>query len=352
MRPITETDLQRMETLDRMEVTGITTWAYHGVFDHERTDGQPFTVDLTWWSDMGVAASTDNLENTANYAEVSNCVIQQLSGTPVDLIETLAYQIIERLFEQFGFEYVRLSLHKPQAPLEVEFTDVVLTVTGGRYELSHPPAKVTTETVHSQGVTIHTVPLSHECGTVGHLPSVTVTATSRTCVFSLGSNIEPCGEFLQFAVSALASTPGIRAVRVSSVYQTTPQSEVAQPDFLNAVLIAESALDPLALLNRAQEIEEICGRTREISHGSRTLDIDLITLGNGQYATKRLTIPHPRATNRGFVLIPWLEVDPEAKLAGVPIKHLVNVVRDQGVRLVDSTLFLPPTLATNIGDEP
>jgi dihydroneopterin aldolase/2-amino-4-hydroxy-6-hydroxymethyldihydropteridine diphosphokinase len=320
-----------MEILDRMEVSGITTWAYHGVFDHERRDGQQFAVDLTWWSDMSQAAKHDDLSTTADYGEVSTSVVELLQGAPVDLIETLAYDILERLFDRFGFEYARIALHKPDAPLTVEFDDVVLTLTmaqGGNHNRGQSMDPATRCFARAQ-----------EDGEGGPQDDA---EGSRTCVFSLGSNIEPRLEYLQFGVTALASTPGIDNPRVSSVLETTAQSVVEQSDFLNVALMAETPLPALDLLHRTQAIEEMCGRIREIAHGPRTLDIDLIAVGDEVWTHEDLTIPHPLARTRGFVLIPYLELDPQAKLGEESVKDLVKGLSDQGVRRSPSTLFCPP----------
>ena len=347
MRPLSDHDLTRMETLDRMEVQGITTWAYHGVFDHERRDGQPFIVDLSWWQPMASAAEFDDLGRTADYGEVSNFVIELLQGTQVDLIETLGYQILDRLFTRFGFEYARIVLHKPDAPLDVEFDDVVLTLTmaeeTGQDHLllraSEAPTPVTLRSTASRSSGLRSA--GSATRRVQNPHHRTDPHELRTCVFSLGSNIEPRLDYLQFGVTALASTPGIHHPRVSSVYETTPQSEVPQSDFLNAILIAESSLSSVELLRRSQEIEDICGRTHEISHGPRTLDIDLITVGNETSDTDILVLPHPRAALRAFVLTPWMELDPGAILSDEPVNILVSGLLDQGVRKTGDSLFLP-----------
>ena len=299
MRTLTELDEARLTILDRMDITGIETWAYHGVFDHERRDGQPFLVDLTWWQDMSQAAATDDLTQTVNYAEVSSMVINLLQGTPVDLIETLAYTIAETLIAHFAFEYIRVSVHKPQAPLEIGFTDVVVTTTAA-----------------------------------GEIKP-------REVVFSVGSNIEPRFNYLQFAVTALASTPGITKVRVSEVFETLPQSDVVQPDYLNAVVIATSNLPAPQMMARALEIEALCLRTREVHKGPRTLDIDIITIEGESYNSFFLTIPHPRATRRAFVLLPWLRLNPQASLNQRLIRDYIEELPDQGVRATGLEFFTP-----------
>lgn len=138
----------------------------------------------------------------------------------------------------------------------------------------------------------------------------------REAVFSLGSNLGDRFAYLQGAVNHLRATPGLTITRISSVYQTTPVGLVEQPDFLNLVVTADSSLASTVMLERALAIEEAFDRVREVLGGPRTVDVDLIAVGNRQLSNDFLTLPHPRAHERAFVLVPWHEVDPEAELVG------------------------------------
>ncbi|WCC80204.1 2-amino-4-hydroxy-6-hydroxymethyldihydropteridine diphosphokinase [Cutibacterium equinum] len=135
-------------------------------------------------------------------------------------------------------------------------------------------------------------------------------------VFSLGSNTGDSFAHLRDAVGLIADTPGIDDVVVSPVYLTTPVGGVEQDDFLNIVVVATAELPPSVLLERARVIEEAHGRQRTIPNGPRTLDVDLIAVGDETISTDDLTLPHPRAHERAFVLVPWSDVDPEAELPG------------------------------------
>lgn len=137
----------------------------------------------------------------------------------------------------------------------------------------------------------------------------------RSVVFSIGSNLGDRLSYLQGAVDALRMTPNLDLVDVSSVYETDPVGPVSdQPQFLNAVLRADSTLSSLVLLERAQAIENNFRRTREVPGGPRTLDVDVIVVGERVKDSPQLTLPHPRAHERAFVLVPWLEIDPTATL--------------------------------------
>jgi 2-amino-4-hydroxy-6-hydroxymethyldihydropteridine diphosphokinase len=143
-----------------------------------------------------------------------------------------------------------------------------------------------------------------------------VTSTGQRVVFSLGSNMGDRLGYLHGAVAAAGQTDGLHDLRCSPVYETEPVGGPAQDDYLNAVLVAQSALAPDALLAIAQTWEESAGRARGERWGPRTLDVDLITVGLLRHRDDRLTLPHPRAHERAFVLAPWHDVDPDAALPG------------------------------------
>ena len=135
-------------------------------------------------------------------------------------------------------------------------------------------------------------------------------------VLSLGSNIENRVEHLTFAVNALAANAAVRITNLSPVYQTQPVGGVEQADFLNIVVLAEIAVTPLELLEICQGIEALAGRTRDIRWGPRTLDIDILAVGDQTVNDAHLQLPHPRAHERAFVLVPWNDVDPTAWIPG------------------------------------
>lgn len=159
----------------------------------------------------------------------------------------------------------------------------------------------------------------------------------RPVVFSIGSNLGDRLAFLQGAVDLLKMTPALTLTAVSPVYETAPVGDVIdQPDFLNIVVTAESALASLVLLERGQAIETNFRRTREVPGGARTLDVDLVTVGDRIKATPVLTLPHPRAHQRAFVLAPWLAIDSAATIPGRgPVAELLGAVDTSGVRRRD-----------------
>jgi 2-amino-4-hydroxy-6-hydroxymethyldihydropteridine diphosphokinase len=139
-------------------------------------------------------------------------------------------------------------------------------------------------------------------------------------VLSIGSNLGDRRRHLQRAVDAIR--PWLRAV--SPVYETAPWGPVPQDDFLNAVLVAaDPAAAPRTWLERAHAAEDAAGRTRDVRWGPRTLDVDVVAVDDVVSADPQLTLPHPRAAERGFVLVPWLAADPEARLGATPVGELI-----------------------------
>jgi 2-amino-4-hydroxy-6-hydroxymethyldihydropteridine diphosphokinase len=167
----------------------------------------------------------------------------------------------------------------------------------------------------------------------------------RPAVLSLGSNLGNRLETLQGAVDALEDTPGVRVKAVSPVYETEPWGVEpgSQPSYFNAVVLLRTTLPPASLLERAQAVEEAFHRVREERWGARTLDVDIVAYGDLVSDDPVLTLPHPRAHQRAFVLAPWLDVDPGARLPGRgPVAALLAEVTPAGVdRRDDLELRLP-----------
>jgi dihydroneopterin aldolase/2-amino-4-hydroxy-6-hydroxymethyldihydropteridine diphosphokinase len=150
---------------------------------------------------------------------------------------------------------------------------------------------------------------------------------ARRTVLALGSNLGDRLATLQGGVEALLGGPpgpgssslgssGLALVALSPVYETVPVGGPPQPEYLNAVLIAETTLPATALLRRVQAVEAAFGRVRQEVWGPRTLDVDVIVYGDVVSDDPELILPHPRAWERAFVLAPWLDADPGAEIPG------------------------------------
>ena|SRR5690348_8956022 len=152
-------------------------------------------------------------------------------------------------------------------------------------------------------------------------------------VLSIGSNLGDRLALLHAAVDSVR--PWL--VAVSPVFETAPWGPVPQEDYLNAIVVVR---DPSATaqgwLDRAHAAEAAAGRTRDVRWGPRTLDVDVIDVDGSRSDDPQLTLPHPRAHERAFVLVPWLAADPAATLSGTPVTELIDELPPaeiDGVRL-------------------
>jgi len=157
---------------------------------------------------------------------------------------------------------------------------------------------------------------------------------SRVGYLGLGSNEGDRVGNLRAARDALGGH-GVEVTACSSVYETAPQGQVLdQPDFLNACLRVHTALTPEELLDAAKAVERQLGRAPGgIRHGPRPIDVDVLLLGDLEFRSERLLLPHPEITSRRFVLEPLVELDPELSLPdGTPLAPRLEAVRGQRVR--------------------
>ncbi|CAL9543187.1 2-amino-4-hydroxy-6-hydroxymethyldihydropteridine diphosphokinase [Streptomyces sp. enrichment culture] len=173
----------------------------------------------------------------------------------------------------------------------------------------------------------------------------TTLSNPKRAVLALGANLGNRLETLQGAIDALEDTPGVRVKGVSPVYETEPWGvdPGSQPSYFNAVVIVKTTLPPASLLERAHAVEEAFHRVRDEHWGPRTLDVDIIAYAEIVSDDPQLTLPHPRAHERAFVLAPWLDVDPGALLPGQgTVAALLESVTREGVApRADLELRLP-----------
>ncbi|MFG3271907.1 2-amino-4-hydroxy-6-hydroxymethyldihydropteridine diphosphokinase [Streptomyces luteogriseus] len=162
----------------------------------------------------------------------------------------------------------------------------------------------------------------------------TTLSNPKWAVVALGSNLGNRLETLQGAVDALGDTPGLHIKGVSPVYETEPWGvdPGSQPAYFNAVVVLKTTLPPSSLLERAHAVEEAFHRVRDEHWGPRTLDVDIVSYADVVSDDPQLTLPHPRAHERAFVLAPWHDLDPEAQLPGRgPVAGLLDTVTRDGV---------------------
>jgi 2-amino-4-hydroxy-6-hydroxymethyldihydropteridine diphosphokinase len=164
----------------------------------------------------------------------------------------------------------------------------------------------------------------------------------RRAVLALGSNLGERFDTLQGAVRALADTPEVWVTEVSPVYESEPvDSPEGSGPFLNAVVLADTTLAATRLLDRALAIEDAFDRERsEVKNAPRTLDVDLIVVGDRRADDDTLKLPHPRAGQRAFVLRPWHDMDPTAELPDHgPVADLLASLDETGVARRDDLVL-------------
>lgn len=283
---------------DRIKLRGLRVRGYHGVLDSERRGGQEFLIDAVLNVDTRPAAATDDLSLTVDYAGLSERLAGIVAGEPVQLIETLAERLAQACLAEPAVRQAEITVHKPNAPISLPFGDISVTIRRERR-----------------------VPV----------------------VIALGSNLGDRRQELQRAVDELAATRGLRITAISPVYETAPVGGPEQPDYLNAVVLAETSRPAAELLQRAHTIEVAAQRTREVRWGPRTLDVDIIAYGAETSSDPVLTLPHPRAHERAFVLAPWRDADPGAVLPGRGgVAALLAVLPEGGARRRDDLALRRP----------
>lgn len=143
----------------------------------------------------------------------------------------------------------------------------------------------------------------------------------------LGSNIEPRKENLEEAFKMLSNFMGVHHFKVSPLYETKPVGYLDQADFMNAVVVFETELDPYEVLGLCQEVENALKRVRKIRWGPRTIDVDVLLYGDLVLSDEALTIPHPRMHERAFVLEPLIALSPEVAFSGKAAKEWLDHIK-------------------------
>lgn len=168
-----------------------------------------------------------------------------------------------------------------------------------------------------------------------------VSAVSRKlCYIGLGSNLGSSTETLESAINALQAISGLEGLQLSSFYRSKPHGPQDQPDYINAVAGFTTDLEPLALLDQLQTIENVHGRTRNGHQWTaRTLDLDILLYGHHEINSDRLTVPHSWMTRREFVVLPLLEIAPDLRLPdGVLLKSYLDQLPIENLIKIESRL--------------
>ena len=320
---------------------GLGAMANHGVYDFERTQEQRFSADVVMW--VETAGTTDDIAATVSYADIADETMAILTGNPVDLIETLAETIASRVMSHEGVVGTEVTVHKPDAPIDHPFSDVSVTVRAGETEAlplslslkgiyEAEDGSVLTGEIEAYGRAQapspaqqkrsapsrrrrgeHAAPREEDSSRPAHL-------RARRVVLAIGGNLGDVPVTLMHTVEALSYMEGFQIEDVSPIMRTKPvlaPGQAPQPDYWNAVVVGSAIATPDELFAQTSRIERELGRERHERWGARSVDIDIIQVEGLASSDPVLTLPHPRAKDRAFVLAPWLLCEPDAVLEGV-----------------------------------
>lgn len=249
--------------MDKIKVSGIEFFAYHGVLESEKKDGQIFIIDCEFSLDTSMCG--DNLEKTVDYGAVSCDIVQFCKNNRCDLLENLVNTLAKFLLTKYNkIKEISLTVHKPNAPIPTKFSDVTLTITRGW----------------------------------------------ETCYLAIGSNLGDRKANLDMVSSLIAQDDNITLVSSSEYVSTKPYGVLDQPDFLNGAIKIRTIYTPNELLEFCKSVEKKSGRAPTKRWGERTLDVDILMYGNRIIFSDDLIIPHAEMHIRDFVLVPLCQIEP------------------------------------------
>lgn len=249
--------------MDIIKIEQLEVYGYHGVFEEEKKQGQPFMINVEMKTDFLRAAREDDLNYSTHYGEVCLFIKDIFTARSYDLIETAAVTVAEGILQKFPrIREVELEVQKPQAPIPMKFSTV----------------------------------------------SVKVNRSWHKVYCSFGSNLGDKKQYIKEAMEKIQNNEAFRKLNHSSFYDSKAYGGVEQGDYLNGVFFAETYLSPHELLDYLHQLEAEAQRVRTVRWGPRTLDIDILLYDQLILDEKDLQIPHKDMANRDFVLIPLKEI--------------------------------------------
>lgn len=251
--------------MDKIYVQDLEVFANHGVFKEEKQLGQKFLISMVLTLDLRRAALQGDLKQSVHYGELCESVETLFKETSYDLIETAAEKVAEFVLQQYAQVHtIKVSIKKPWAPI-LKSLDFV---------------------------------------------AVEVTRSWHKAYIGLGSNMGDKAAHLNEAIHHLNAHQNIRVERCSAFLETEPWGYLEQEHFLNAVAEIRTLLTPDELMAQLLEIETLLKRERTIKWGPRTIDLDILLYDDLVTDDAFITLPHPRMSEREFVLAPLCEIAP------------------------------------------
>lgn len=251
--------------MDEIRIDNLEVYAGHGVYEHEKRNGQSFFVNAVLFSDLKRAGKSDALADSTSYGDIARLISHFLREHRFQLLEAAAEDCAKEILTTFDkIDRVILEIRKPSAPIGLPFESV----------------------------------------------SVRIERGFKRAYVAVGSNMGDKKNYILEAVEKLKADQKIRHLRCSTLIETEPYGGVEQDAFINGVLELDTLYGPLELLHLLQKIELEAGRERKIHWGPRTLDLDILFYEDFISGIKELTVPHPDMQNRSFVLDPMDELNP------------------------------------------
>lgn len=265
--------------MNYITIKNLKIYAYHGVFPEEQKIGQFFLLSAKLYLDTSSAAQKDSLENSVDYGEICHFLTSLMTEKTFRLIEAAAEYLACNLLWKYPLIHaVELSLSKPNAPVNLPFEDI----------------------------------------------SITVKKSWHNVYLGIGSNMGNRKDYLDCAVAKLKEDKSCTVCKVSGYIVTKPYGGVEQEDFLNGAVYIRTIYSPHELLDVLHKIENDAGRERLVHWGPRTLDLDILLYDDLILEDSDLMIPHPDMENREFVLEPLREIAP-FKLHPILLKRIRDI---------------------------
>ena len=251
--------------MDKIFVEDLEVYGYHGVNPEEKAMGQRFLISMELILNLGKAGSSDDLNETVNYAELCHSVEEEFKKNKYNLIEKAAEELCKYILERYEIvKKIKLSIKKPWAPI-------------GK-------------------------PLKYA--------GIEIEREWHIVYIALGSNMGDKENNIRKAIEAINDLENTRTLKTSSLYETKPVGYLDQDNFLNCVIEIKTLLSEEKLLTSLLDIEKNLKRERIIKWGPRTIDLDIIFYDNIITSSEDIVIPHLRMHERLFVLKPLCEIAP------------------------------------------
>lgn len=277
--------------MDKVVMKNLGFYGYHGAMKEENVLGQRFFFDVELTCNLPAAGKTDRVEDTVHYGEVYETIKDIVENRTYNLIEKVAEEIAQAIFERFEkVKEVDILVKKPSAPVAGVFDYMGVHVRRKR------PCK--------------------------------------SAYLGIGGNMGDKKSNIERAIELLDESDFIKVKKSSSLYETEPVGYTDQDWFMNAVTEIETSLSPYELLDYCHYIESELKRERLIRWGPRTLDVDVLLYEGFESDDEVLTVPHPRMLERAFVMVPLFEINKGLAIGNKPISEIMADFKGEEIRKI------------------